>query len=173
MTIIHLSQALHERIRSHLFSDDAEQVAFAFADWDEVPKTLRIRAVDLIPTAGFAFQSDYHIELEHDQHARIIKTAFDLQACLVEFHSHRSKHPARFSPTDLDGFQEFVPHVRWRLAGRPYAAIVWHETSFDGLLWIDRPPVQVEGIQVHPGPLLQASRLTLTRLRETHGTHSL
>lgn len=172
MQIIHLSREMHEQIRSHLFTGNTEQVAFAFADWDDALKTLRARSIEVIPVGGFAFQSDYHIELDHDEHARVIKAAFAQQACLIEFHSHRSDYPARFSLSDLAGFEEFVPHVRWRLANRPYAAIVWHETSFDGLLWTGPTPIQLEGIQIEPGLLLQPSRLTLSR-NEIDDTDSL
>lgn len=168
MPTVHLTHELHEQMQRHLFSGDTEQVAFAFADWEESRSTLRLRSVELIPSSGFAFQSDYHVELEHDEHARIIKAAFDRQACLVEFHSHRSDGPARFSSSDLNGFDEFVPHVRWRLGGRPYAAIVWHETSFDGLLWTGPTPVQLDGIQIEKGLFLKSTGLTMERLQEIH-----
>lgn len=57
---------------------------------------------------------------------------------LAEFHSHRmmgNDEHACFSPTDIDGMREFVPHVRWRLNGAPYTAVVFDERSIDGLMW--------------------------------------
>ena len=33
------------------------------------------------------------------------------------------------------GLGDWVPHVRWRLPGRPYAALVFGDDSFDGLVW--------------------------------------
>ena len=30
-----------------------------------------------------------------------------------------------------------MPHVKWRLKGRPYAAFVFAPSTFDALAWID------------------------------------
>jgi hypothetical protein len=110
----------------------------------------------------FEFQSTYHIELLHERHAQVIKSAFDRNASIVEFHSHRSLRPAQFSPSDIAGFAEFVPHVRWRLQNRPYAAIVWHEGSFDGLVWNTTGPAQLGGIRV-ANRVLRPTRRTVRR----------
>jgi hypothetical protein len=130
-------------LREHLFVGQDEQAAFGFANWVAPTATFEIIAIELVPPAGFAFQAGYHIELGAETQARVIKRAFDLGATIVEFHSHRSSWPAAFSWSDFRGFEEFVPHVRWRLAGRPYGAVVFHETSIDGLAWIDQAPVSV------------------------------
>ncbi len=159
-------RVIEEHLRSlrvHLFAGTEEQVAFGYAGWNgEDGGTLEIQAVELIPPTDFAFQSTFHLELSPETHARVIKSAFDRQACLVEFHSHRSGWPARFSDSDLAGFEEFVPHVRWRLAGRPYAAVVFHETTLDALAWLGDSPVQVEGVQVVEGGIHRATGLTLS-----------
>lgn len=98
---------------------------FVFVNWDPIsPK-------------DFAFRSGYHIELADEVRAKVIKHAHDLKASLVEMHSHTGTRPAAFSPSDMTGFAEFVPHVMWRLQGRPYFAIVVARGSFDGLAWID------------------------------------
>ena len=142
-----LSSEGFERLREHLFAGQDEQAAFGFAIWMPSTSTLEITALELIPPDGFAFQSDYHIELSPKTQAGVIKRAFDLQASLVEFHSHRSSWPATFSWSDFRGFEEFVPHVRWRLAGRPYAAVVLHESSLDGLVWVDQTPLPISRIE--------------------------
>ena len=53
-----------------------------------------------------------------------------------------------FSLTDQKGFQEFVPHVWWRLKGKPYVAVVVAQTDFDGVVWISDSvsPQYLDGI---------------------------
>jgi hypothetical protein len=167
-TIIALSAESLRDLRKHLFLGNDEQAAFGFADWDSTG-TFWITAIELIPPEGFAFQSAYHIELSAETQARVIKHAFDLGACLIEFHSHRSKWPAQFSWSDFRGFEDFVPHVRWRLAGRPYAAVVFHESSFDGLAWIDKSPVQVDRIDPHGFAPQRATGLSVRAIEEPYG----
>lgn len=164
MTFVDLTQEQHHDILEHLFSGEDEQVVFAFASWNaaEGDGTFRVTEIDLIPPSDFEFQSTYHIELLHETHARLIKAAFDRHASLVEFHSHRSSRPAQFSPSDIDGFAEFVPHVRWRLQSRPYAAVVWGEGSFDGLFWGSSHAAQLDGIRV-AGTILKPTRRTVKR----------
>jgi len=40
-----------------------------------------------------------------------------------------------FSPSDIAGFREFVPHIHWRLKGKPYGAVVVAPASIDAALW--------------------------------------
>ncbi len=93
---------------------------------------------------------------------KIIKRAFDEQASIIEIHSHPYDLPARFSGSDLVGFEDFVPHVWWRLRGAPYSALVFSQTDFDGLVWVDNPrmPIQLEELKVGIRSL-QPNRLTL------------
>ena len=88
-------------------------------------------------TDDFVIQTSFHIELTDAVRARVIKRAHDLGATLVEMHSHLGKWPAQFSLSDIAGFHEWVPHVRWRLKGKPYAALVVTRKGFDGLAWIE------------------------------------
>lgn len=168
MTVVRLTTAQYRALQDHLFSGKVEQVAFAFADWQTRGTRGFFRTLDLelIPSTGFALQSAVHIELSEYTQARIIKAAFDRCACLVEFHSHRSRSPAQFSWSDLDGFKDFVPHVRWRLGGRPYAAAVFHKGSFDGLVWHGESPVPLKEITVGDRAGYRATGLTLTRPRD-------
>jgi proteasome lid subunit RPN8/RPN11 len=89
--------------------------------------------------AGFASRSAYHLELTDEARAVAIKRAHDLDASLVEFHSHTGRWPAAFSGSDIAGFREFVPHVWWRLKGRPYLAVVLTRSGFDGFVWLTGP----------------------------------
>ena len=130
--------------------------------------------VEWIPLEAddYAHQYDNYLELTDITRARIIKRAHDLDACLLELHSHPTPFPAAFSLSDLHGFQEFVPHVRWRLRGRPYAAIVLAPSGFDGLAWIERDltPLQLCAIETET-ETYQATKLTLRRRPDfQHGT---
>ena len=40
-----------------------------------------------------------------------------------------------FSPSDMYGFSDYVPHCRWRLRGRPYLAVVVSPAGMDALAW--------------------------------------
>jgi len=74
--------------------------------------------------------------------------AHQLGCCLIEWHSHCGSWPAEFSLSDRMGLKEFVPHVRWRLDSRPYAAIVVANGSFDALAWTDDGPPQRLSIMI-------------------------
>jgi hypothetical protein len=115
-----------------------EHVAFMFTAPQSDDTPLRVCEIYRVPREGFDFQSDLHVSLTDETRALVIKRASDLGGCMIEAHSH--KHgPARFSPSDLHGFTEWVPHVRWRLQQRPYIALVIVGTRFDALVW-DGPP---------------------------------
>jgi hypothetical protein len=103
-----------------------------------------------IPPEGFDHQYKGFIELTDETRARMIKRAHDLGASIVEFHSHPFAKDAAFTVGDLEGLDEFVPHVWWRLEGRPYGAIVVGRNNFDGLVWLEDPecPVALDELRV-------------------------
>lgn len=82
--------------------------------------------------------------------AALIKRAHDLDASLVELHSHPGPWPAAFSYADRMGLRETVPHMWWRLKKRPYLAFVVASSSFDALVWLDGPkmPRRLDGLVV-------------------------
>ncbi len=131
---------LHRRLRTHLLPDDsaAEQAAFLFAKTAYKRADFRFKVIDhtLVAPDGVEYNSVGYLELTDQTRAQVIKKAHDLEASLVELHSHRLPFPAVFSPTDIDGLRQFVPHVWWRLRGRPYLALVIAPTSFDALLCV-------------------------------------
>ncbi len=104
-----------------------------------------------LATAGdFETHSEFHIELTDEARARIIKAAWDTGTSPVEFHSHPGDcWGAMFSPSDMYGFSDYVPHCRWRLRGRPYLAMVVSPAGMDALAWIsaDGNPVGLESIR--------------------------
>jgi hypothetical protein len=118
---------------------EVEQAAFLYATVTD--KQFQITDWEPLVTPDFVIQTSFHIELTDGVRARVIKRAHDSGLALLEIHSHLGKWLAQFSPSDLAGFQDWVPHVRWRLRGKPYGALVATHSGFDGLAWIDEQPV--------------------------------
>lgn len=147
--VISTSADLHHRLCRHLLRSRVEQVAFLLADATlNDPTELHLIELREIRPEEFEVQGGFHVALKDDVRARIIKWAWDRGSCLIEVHSHRTTS-AKFSPTDLDGLGEFVPHVWWRLGGRPYCALVFAaDGSFDALAWISSPeqPERVDAL---------------------------
>lgn len=145
---LELPRSVYRALWKHLLParQRKEEAAFCFAR----PKQLRDFAYEVvdwrrIDAAEFAYQSGYHLELSDPVRAEIIKRAHDLDASIVEFHSHLFSGPPEFSGSDLQGFEETVPHCLWRLKGRPYFAVVVSKGGFDGLAWFrkESKPVQL------------------------------
>lgn len=164
MTVtITIPERLHRGLLHHLGHEGAEEVAFMAAKC--VLSEAVLEAFDLypVPAEGFAFQSDFHVRLTDATRGAVIRWAHEREAALVEVHAHRGPWAASFSPTDLSGLEEWVPHVRWRLAGRPYVALVVADSSFDALAWTGstRSPEPIAGLSVGQD-LLEPTGRTLT-----------
>ena len=155
-----------------------EEVAFIFADVVDGSDGIRFVFRDWhhVQPDEYEIQSAGHVYLKDHMRGVIIKRAHDLQAGIVEVHSHVGPGPAEFSPSDLYGFDEFVPHVRWRLTNRPYAAVVLTRRDFDALAWVNngKQPIQLDCMEVMWGFLKRRHRpngLTLSRkCHERHGS---
>lgn len=137
---LHLNRSQFQRLREHLFRDEREQVAFLFAhdegDASGDSVELHVEELHCVSPGEFDFQFSYHVSLTDQALAAVVKRAWDLGAVPVEVHSHlSSEYPAGFSISDVRGFRETVPHVRWRLRGVPYVAMVFAPNSFDALVW--------------------------------------
>lgn len=150
--VVQIPKEIHRRAWAHLLPRRMknEEVCFLYVRPEENDGRFACVDWESIPPEDFAFRSGYHIELADGVRARIIKRAHDLGASLVEMHSHTGTRPAAFSPSDMAGFAEFVPHVMWRLQGKPYFAIVVARGSFDGLAWVGdaNTPQRLGGIAV-------------------------
>jgi hypothetical protein len=166
MTSIVATAALYDRARQHL-RGTVEQVGFFLADLDGEERAFVLREWRAMPPEAFEYQGAYHVTLRDDVRPEIIRWAWDRDACLVEIHSHLDA-VATFSSSDISGLEEWVPHVRWRLGGQPYAAIVTAGETFDALAWLDGAMSQVEQLQLddrtHP-----ATARTLARLAGRRG----
>ena len=139
--VLQVPSSVYEEIQAHLLDKNAESESAGFmfvAPATQDGDTDVYEHVEWLPVPpdGFVENSWFHLELTDEFRASVIKRAHDLGASIVEFHSHLGPQPARFSPFDRRGLREFVPHVRWRLRGRPYFAVVFAETGFDGLAWV-------------------------------------
>ena len=165
--LVTLSSTALDGIRNHLFSRNTgcEEAVFLFAESVENAGAchLRCREWFAVPSDGFVHRSRWFLELTDEMRGQLIKRAHDLECSLVELHSHPSQDNACFSWSDLRGFEEFVPHVLWRLPSRPYCALVMTEASFDGLLW-PQPglPIAVDTIE------LERTRICSTGLTVRH-----
>lgn len=125
-------------LRRHLLQSREEQVGFAFCSYATRPgrSIFTVRDSYLASPTDFDIQSTYHITLTDDALAKLIKSASDAKACLVEFHSHPLPDgDVEFSPSDLAGLKDLVPYIRWRLKGQPYAAVVVGPNGIDALAW--------------------------------------
>jgi len=162
---LHIPKKVHQAVWTQLLPRHlrSEKAGFMYVRHESQDESAVFEYVDwyLVPSDGFLDRSRYHFELTDETRARVIKQAHDLGTSLVEFHSHAGRWSAAFSASDLLGFQEFVPHVWWRLKGKPYLALVVTRTSFDGLAWLSDPrtPQHIDGIIVE-GYVLTSTRLS-------------
>lgn len=174
MALIRIGAAELERLRKHLLrTRRCEQGAFLFCRHSVSGAGHLFACEDwsALERADYEVQAGDYLELTDAARARIIKQAHDRGLCLVESHSHPGPYPAAFSWSDLTGLAEFVPHVRWRLRGRPYAALVFAQSGFDGFVWTEAGsmPQQLLAIETENGRLA-ATGLTLARnVSAVHG----
>lgn len=140
--ILQMSSCLFDELTKHLLpaGGEREQAAFLFVrpvaaeeGVFEVVESLKLTERD------FEFQFGDYLELADETRAGLIKRAHDLDASLVEMHSHPGPYSAGFSLADLRGLRDTVPYMWWRLKGRPYFAIVVARTDFDALAWLAAP----------------------------------
>src|ERR1019366_7148798 len=133
-----LPAGVYEDLVTHLLppASQCEEAAFLFVRGEKTEGELSLvflEAAKLTPADFVAHYADY-LELADATRARMIKRAHDLRASIVEMHSHVGPWRASFSYSDRAGLKETVPHMWWRLSGRPYAAIVVARHGFDALV---------------------------------------
>ena len=163
----------HQRVMKHLLPrrPKTEEAAFLFCRALQTDAATEFHFLDLhlVPPSEFNYKSLYGIELNDHCRASVIKRAHDLNASLLEFHSHPRSTLVEFSPSDRGGFAEFVPHVWWRLKHRPYAAIVVGPDGFDSLTWVSNPerPDCVLDLQIGQARL-KPTGLTLDNWEHRH-----
>lgn len=170
---IRVSTTMLDRVRQHLLppGSSLEHGAFLFCSYGLTEQTMTFECVEVMAMqpADYLEQATDYLELRDDTRARLIKRAHDSGLAIVETHSHPGPYPAALSDADLEGLAAFVPHVRWRLKNRPYAALVFARSGFDGLAWIgnDSPATQISRIETESS-YVPATGLTLSYLRRMH-----
>jgi hypothetical protein len=139
MEIIIKPRNLLQEIQSHLFPEynEVEQALFLFAHYNKKENNLTVIDHLFLYSDDFNIQSAWHIELKDEIRSKVIKKAHDLNTSVIEIHSHIDQETAKFSESDWYGFQEFVPHILWRLKNRPYTALVFGPNNFDAITWSD------------------------------------
>lgn len=169
-TVLKLPNGTYDDLVAHLLPANTpnEQAAFLFA---RVKRTDQGVTLDVINSAklvaaDFAMQAPDYLELTDATRARLIKRAHDLDASLIEMHSHPGPWSAAFSPSDILGLSETVPHMWWRLNKRPYAAIVIAPSDFDAMVWLDGPlsPQELDSL-VAGSHVLRPTNITIRARR--------
>src|SRR5262245_24501650 len=126
-------------LRSHLFGNDLEQGAFLFAEAkadDSGVLQLTVEDLYLVPSRGWEVQMEGYLEMKDSERAKIMKLAREKSLCAIDCHSHpRAGDDVWFSPSDVAGISEFAQYAKWKLDGKPFAAMVWGEESVDAVLW--------------------------------------
>lgn len=143
--VLEIDGSIFDDLIAHLLPAGAtsEQAAFLFARHEITGDNARlvVRAVRKLTGRDLAHQMADYIELSDSARAGVIKQAHQLNASLIEVHSHLGGCPAEFSASDRRGLRETVPHMWWRLKNRPYGAFVFAKSGFDALVWSDNPLV--------------------------------
>lgn len=132
MSVLRIPEAAAEKTYSHLFSRPGEHFVFLLARTASTKEgpLFMVEDVHLVPDRQVEIDADgYRVSLE--ALVEVINTAVRRGLALVECHNHGGSRP-RFSPTDRQGLEEFVPYVQDSLPGRPYAATVWGDDSVYG-----------------------------------------
>lgn len=138
--MVTMPEAVFRAVRSHLFPffSQREQGGFLLckvtASSESTPD---FSVVEWLPMKrqDYVAQDIDYLELSDASRVRVIKSAHAADCALVEVHCHPGSQPACFSRFDMAGLYEFVPHIRWRLKGKPYGALVFAPSSVDGLVW--------------------------------------
>lgn len=141
MASLKLPDGLFGELKAHLLPGGSmrEEAAFLFARPVGDTSDFEVVGAKMLKSGDFAHHQSDYLELDDATRASLIKQAHDLDASLVELHSHPGPFPAAFSYADLRGLQETVPYMWWRLKKRPYFAIVMADGGFDALAWIMDP----------------------------------
>lgn len=137
MTTLSLDLPSWANILRHLLPKppNSEEAAFLFGRHIEFADTIQVIGYHLLSRNDFLVQAADYLELDDAVRSKLIKHAHDLDACLIEMHSHPGPLAAAFSVFDLAGLREIAPHMLWRLHGKPYVALVVADTSLDALVW--------------------------------------
>jgi hypothetical protein len=125
-------------LRRHFFQNEVEQGAFLFAEAKRQRGWLNLIAADyyLVPAQGWEIQAEIYLQMKDSERAKIMKLAREKNLCAIDCHSHpHAGDNVWFSPSDVAGITDFAQYAKWKLDGKPFAAMVWGEESVDAVLW--------------------------------------
>lgn len=135
---ITIPPAIADELRRHFFQNDLEQGAFLFArpETDAAGLRLVVENFYLVPPSGWEIQMEVYLEMRDSERAKIMKLARDKKLSAIDCHSHpHSGDDVCFSVSDVAGINEFAQYAKWKLDGKPFAAMVWGEASVDAIIW--------------------------------------
>ena len=135
---ISIPSSIVETLRRHFFQNEVEQGAFLFAEAKRENGKLNLVVADyyLVPASGWEVQAEVYLQMRDSERAKIMKLAREKNLCAIDCHSHpRVSDDVWFSPSDVAGITEFAQYAKWKLGGKPFAAMVWGEESVDAVLW--------------------------------------
>jgi len=155
--LLQATESVGDPLLAHLRSKP-EQVAFMLGSRTAEPDTFRLRELLTLAQAELDYRWS-HVTMSDESRRKLFAWAARPADILVEAHSHGFLgDPAAFSLTDLEGLSEWVPHMRWRLQGRPYGALVFGEESIDGIGWVDEATIlPVSSLELVGGVVLRAT----------------
>jgi hypothetical protein len=150
---ITISNEHKKLLLAHLFQSDVEQGAFLFYKPAQTAAELKLEAVHmyLVPPEGWEYQSSFHLALKDEERAKVMKLARNKSCGIIDCHSHIGlSEEVSFSPSDVAGIREFSGYVKWKLDGKPYAALVFSEQTVDAVCWYGdfKDPHRIDKIHV-------------------------
>jgi hypothetical protein len=163
---IHVDRGLADAALVHL-ERPGERVGFFLAD---ITSAATFTLKQWRPIADDELVPSLHAILTDETASDVIRWAFAAKKSLVEVHTHGRFVPAAFSPIDMDGLDDWVRGVRWRLRGAPYAAAVIAEDTVDAWAWTgtsDRPE-QVDAIVIAGSQIVSTTRASMERFDARH-----
>jgi hypothetical protein len=90
----------------------------------------------LVPPRGWEVQMEVYLQMRDSERAKIMKLARDKDLAAIDCHSHpHAGDDVWFSPSDVAGITDFAQYAKWKLGGKPFAAMVWGEESVDAVIW--------------------------------------
>lgn len=143
----------HAMLLDHFSRRDREQLAFLFAGVSQSRRhlDLLIRQVRVIRPSELAGRGRRGLELSDRTRREIFSAAAVAGHTVIEAHSHLGAGAkVTFSTSDNEGEAAFVPYVRGKLPGMPYAATVWSDKGVDARVWMPghARPLAVDAIRV-------------------------
>jgi len=172
MHTLRMADATWDEVQTYLDHPSERMAFFAATRADGTNPTDGDWTVDevmyLDDEHDYAYQGCAGVELADHIRPQTLKWSTELNAALVEIHSHGAgRWATTFSTTDLRGLTEITPSLLWRLGGRPYAAIViGGRKDHDSLAWTakDSEPVPITELIIGTTPA-QPTGLATDRLR--------